>query len=429
MLYLFCPNTPSYEYLTNLLFVVHKFYSVIDLHINQMLKFLPAGIVCLLSLTIGVQEEMLVRSITKFYPLMVAMIFGSMIAGSTPLGGGVVAFPVTVLILNFSPAEGRDFSLLIQSIGMTAASFLIFTEKESLWKGCGNIMAVFCFFACVGLIVGFHIQSMLSPFLVNICYTTSVACFAIVLAGMTSRNATLHVSYKEEITPKIHDAEDDQNIMIDSIQENKIITLSQSDSKNRIDDQKVTLETTRFRLFLVWFGLAISGIIGGVLSAQIGTGADIAWYAYGSLLNSSSSVMGSITQMNKSQQHGSGKLSENALTAISVIVMACTSVNGSILRITASKSTETSMINSNVYEAFLACSFIVVFGAPIGSTFLTPVHQKRLTALFYIFAALQLILFGVIKIKRNGTAWMFISISLVVAFLISLRIKRVKLMH
>ena len=44
------------------------------------------------------------------------MVLGSFIAGATPLGGGVVAFPVSVLVLNLSPKEGRDFTSFIQSV-------------------------------------------------------------------------------------------------------------------------------------------------------------------------------------------------------------------------------------------------------------------------------------------------------------------------
>lgn len=66
------------------------------------------------------------------WPMAIAMIAGSLIAGSTPLGGGVVAFPVSVLVLKLSPQEGRDFASLIQSIGMVAAAFLITSCKAHL---------------------------------------------------------------------------------------------------------------------------------------------------------------------------------------------------------------------------------------------------------------------------------------------------------
>ena len=38
----------------------------------------------------------------------------------TSEGGGAVAFPVMTLALGIPPAVARDFSLMIQSCGMTA---------------------------------------------------------------------------------------------------------------------------------------------------------------------------------------------------------------------------------------------------------------------------------------------------------------------
>jgi uncharacterized membrane protein YfcA len=122
---------------------------------------------------------MFLESFEAMYPLMIAMVFGSLIAGSTPLGGGVVAFPVAVLAIGFKPSQGRDFSLFIQSIGMTAAAYLIFTRKQDLLKGCGNLLVSSCFFSIIGLVIGFQLK--VSPFIVNIVYTTTVAAFAIVL--------------------------------------------------------------------------------------------------------------------------------------------------------------------------------------------------------------------------------------------------------
>ncbi len=52
----------------------------------------------------------------------VTMIFGSFVAGSTPQGGGAVAFPVFTKILEITPAVARTFSLSIQATGMVMAS-------------------------------------------------------------------------------------------------------------------------------------------------------------------------------------------------------------------------------------------------------------------------------------------------------------------
>lgn len=66
------------------------------------------------------------------YLLTITMIFGSTIAGMTSEGGGAVAFPVMTLALNIAPGVARDFSLMIQSCGMAAASFTIIWMKIKL---------------------------------------------------------------------------------------------------------------------------------------------------------------------------------------------------------------------------------------------------------------------------------------------------------
>ena len=50
------------------------------------------------------------------------MVFGSFVAGSTPQGGGAVAFPVFTKVLEIPAAVARTFSLVIQATGMVMAS-------------------------------------------------------------------------------------------------------------------------------------------------------------------------------------------------------------------------------------------------------------------------------------------------------------------
>jgi uncharacterized membrane protein YfcA len=54
-----------------------------------------------------------------------AMFLGSYVAGSTPMGGGTVGFPVLVLLFGQPPTLGRDFSFAVQSVGMTSAGLFI----------------------------------------------------------------------------------------------------------------------------------------------------------------------------------------------------------------------------------------------------------------------------------------------------------------
>lgn len=70
--------------------------------------------------------------------MTLTMIFGSFIAGGSSEGGGAVAYPVMTLGFRITPDVARNFSLAIQSIGMTAASLWIIArritiEKTYLW--------------------------------------------------------------------------------------------------------------------------------------------------------------------------------------------------------------------------------------------------------------------------------------------------------
>lgn len=66
------------------------------------------------------------------WPIAAAMAAGSYAAGSTPMGGGTVGFPILVLLLEQPAQLGRDFSLAVQSIGMVSASIFILTRRQPL---------------------------------------------------------------------------------------------------------------------------------------------------------------------------------------------------------------------------------------------------------------------------------------------------------
>ncbi|KAI6238471.1 Protein F26A1.8 [Aphelenchoides fujianensis] len=93
-----------------------------------------------------------------FFPthwhMPVTMILGATVAGMTSEGGGAIAFPVMTFILHMSPKNGRDFSIVIQSIAMTMSLFtIIFMRLEIEWRA-----IVFCVSASIpGIIFGFHV--------------------------------------------------------------------------------------------------------------------------------------------------------------------------------------------------------------------------------------------------------------------------------
>jgi len=72
------------------------------------------------------------HTLREHWGIAAAMAFGSYAAGSTPLGGGTVGFPVLVLLFHQPATLGRDFSFAIQSIGMTSASIFILCRRQPL---------------------------------------------------------------------------------------------------------------------------------------------------------------------------------------------------------------------------------------------------------------------------------------------------------
>jgi len=66
------------------------------------------------------------------WPMALAMAIGSYAAGSTPMGGGTVGFPILVLLFDQPAQLGRDFSFAVQSIGMTSASIFILARRQPL---------------------------------------------------------------------------------------------------------------------------------------------------------------------------------------------------------------------------------------------------------------------------------------------------------
>jgi uncharacterized membrane protein YfcA len=66
------------------------------------------------------------------WPMALAMAVGSYAAGSTPMGGGTVGFPVLVLLFDMPATLGRDFSFAVQSIGMVSAAIFILARRQPL---------------------------------------------------------------------------------------------------------------------------------------------------------------------------------------------------------------------------------------------------------------------------------------------------------
>jgi len=107
------------------------------------------------------------------------MLFGSMVAGATSLGGGAVAFPVFTKVLEVSQLDAKVFSLAIQSVGMTSASILIFILKYPIE---GKIIPWVSLGGAAGIILGAGwLAEMIDGNAIRMVFTMMLATFGLVL--------------------------------------------------------------------------------------------------------------------------------------------------------------------------------------------------------------------------------------------------------
>jgi uncharacterized membrane protein YfcA len=111
------------------------------------------------------------------WPISLVMIFGSVVAGSTPMGGGTVAFPFLVLLFGQPPTLGRNFGLAIQALGMTSAMIFILARRTPIqarmliWSTVG---------AAAGLLAGtFWVAPLLPNTVIKLLFSCLWMSFAI----------------------------------------------------------------------------------------------------------------------------------------------------------------------------------------------------------------------------------------------------------
>ena len=70
------------------------------------------------------------------------MLAGSFLAGSSPEGGGAVAFPVFTKALDVPTSVARSFGLCIQAVGMTMATVAIVLNRRRFYPGLAVVASV-----------------------------------------------------------------------------------------------------------------------------------------------------------------------------------------------------------------------------------------------------------------------------------------------
>ncbi|NEO95374.1 MAG: sulfite exporter TauE/SafE family protein [Moorea sp. SIO3G5] len=168
--------------INKIIYKVLKFYRY-KLQFNPLLFSLFTSLFCAIATwsiwLFAVSPSRVISLFEANWEIASTMIFGSMVAGSTSMGGGAVAFPVLTKVLQLSPHDAKVFSLAIQSVGMSAASLTIMAMRTKVeWR--------FIFWASLGGIPGiFFSSSFLAVLLpseaIKISFTMMISSFAVVL--------------------------------------------------------------------------------------------------------------------------------------------------------------------------------------------------------------------------------------------------------
>jgi len=111
-----------------------------------------------------------------YYPAI--MVIGAFVAGLTPEGGGAVAFPVLSVFFSIDRVLARDFSLMIQSIGMTSASVYILSRHGALLRAYKPLLW-FIPVAFVGFVVGMRTLQAIPVYLIQALFLSLITTFAI----------------------------------------------------------------------------------------------------------------------------------------------------------------------------------------------------------------------------------------------------------
>lgn len=123
-----------------------------------------------------------------YYPAI--MVVGAFVAGVTPEGGGAVAFPVLNIFLNIDRTMARDFSLMVQSIGMTSASIYILSHKANTLRTYRPLL-LFIPVAFVGFVLGMQLLQQIPVYIIQALFLSLITSFALIYSMGTHRGSRI----------------------------------------------------------------------------------------------------------------------------------------------------------------------------------------------------------------------------------------------
>lgn len=234
---------------------------------------------------------------SSFWPMSLTMALGSFVAGSSAIGGGGVAYPIFTKVLHIEAHDARTFSLLIQSAGMSMATLFIWAHRVKVLP---RVILLASIGGFIGMLIGTFLFIIPSPYH-KLSFTYIISIFGIVLL-FTSRNKNL-------------------------------------DLNDSIRNWSIRKET----------GLVLVGVLGGLISANIGSGLDI------------------ITFIVLTLAFG---IHEKIGTPTCVVIMAINAVFGALLHVFVLRDVGV------VYQYWAVCVPVVIIGAPFGAFILSKASRK-----------------------------------------------------
>lgn len=271
---------------------------------------------------------------SSYWPMSLTMMLGSFVAGSSAIGGGGVAYPVLTKVLSIQPEDARTFSLMIQTVGMGIASVFIWARRiKVLWP------AIFISSSggMLGMVAGTFWLQIPTPYQ-KLTLTYVMGMFAIVL---------IYLTWGKRL-------------------------------KTFVDIKNYGLEAC-LPLFIV-------GCLGGILSANVGSGIDILVFIMLTLFFG---------------------IHEKVGTPSSVVIMAINAATGFFLHAYIVQD-----ISEVAFHSWLVCVPIVALGAPLGSWVVSMARRHHIIS--FLLALISLELFTTLTLIPQNHASLIFSVILLI---------------
>ena len=269
--------------------------------------------------------------------MSITMIFGSFVAGASSEGGGAIAFPVMTLFFKIPPDVARNFSFAIQSIGMTAAAYLIIKRKIKIEK---TYLLLASIGGSIGIVLStYFVVPYVHPKYAKMMFVTFWLSFAIILYLINH----IHNRDVRDTLPNL-----------------------------QIND----------KLVIIFIGL-----LGGGLSAILGSGIDILTFAFVTMRY---------------------QLSEKVATPTSVVLMAGNTLVGFALHTLIIQDFTMASVPSFEGAAlnyWLVCIPVVIIGAPFGAYFISTRTRNFVIYFLYIIIVVQFISAILILRPQGDLIW------------------------